>query len=70
MGQMSRKHIGAHSGGSIYHYGNTDDEVRCDTIDQFQKKFRSSYGKDAVFLWSEIPEVGAACVHRGGTVGE
>jgi hypothetical protein len=70
MGEMSRKHIGIHSGGDIYHYGNTDDEVKRDTIEEFQKKFKGNYGKDAIFLWSEIPNVGAACVHRGGGLGE
>lgn len=65
IGQMPAKHIGIHSGGNIYHYGNTDDQVKCDAVEAFEKKFMRSYGSDAVFLWSMIPSTGSQCVHRG-----
>jgi hypothetical protein len=68
MGSMSRKHVGIHHDGKIYNYSNTLDQVVDDSLEQFQKKFKGSYGADVIFLWSAIPHVGAACVHRGGGV--
>ena len=70
MNEMSRKHVGIHYNGKIYHYGNTGDQVASDTIEQFKTKFKGSYGKDAVFLWSSIPHVADACVHRGALSGD
>ena len=45
MGQNSRKHIGIFTNGHIYHYGNTNDEIVCDTPSQFISKFSRAYGR-------------------------
>jgi hypothetical protein len=65
MGSMSRKHVGIHRAGSIWHYGNTEDRVACDGVAAFQDKFRKNYGRGTLFLWSAIPDVASACVHGG-----
>jgi hypothetical protein len=69
MGEMPKKHIGIHKDGKIYHYGNTDDEVKGDTFEEFKRKFTLAYGKDVLFLWSAIPDVDNACVYRGSSIG-
>jgi hypothetical protein len=68
MGQAPKKHIGIHVDGKIYNYGNTNDQVVCDTIEEFQKKFKRNYGEDCIFLWGAIPDTGTACVYRGSSV--
>lgn len=65
MNNLSRKHVGIHTGGTIYNYGNTKDAVVDDSIEAFQKKFRQNYGKDVVFLWGKIPDTTGFCVHAG-----
>ncbi len=65
MSDRPKKHIGIFSQDSVWHYGNSNDKVRCDPLEQFMQKFRSQYGASTIFLWSVIPDVGAACVHAG-----
>lgn len=45
MGSMSKKHIGIFTNGHVYHYGNTKNEIACDSPDAFIRKFTGAYGK-------------------------
>lgn len=65
MGENSRKHVGIHTGGVVYNYGNTKDAVVDDLVEAFIKKFRHNYGADSIFLWAKVPDTTGFCVHAG-----
>jgi hypothetical protein len=50
MGTESKKHVGYYANGEVWHYGNTEDVVKRDTLADFQAKFRKSYGSTVLFL--------------------
>lgn len=51
IGQMSRKHIGFHVNGQVYHYSNTRDLV----VRQPVGEFRNHYGAETVLLRCDLP---------------
>lgn len=51
IGQMSKKHIGFHVCGQVYHYSNTQDKV----IKQAVSIFRNHYGAQTVLLRCDFP---------------
>lgn len=55
MGSESRKHVGYFAHGEVWHYGNTDDEVKRDTLAVFQAKFQKNYGSTVLFLYGVLP---------------
>jgi hypothetical protein len=59
MGQQRKKHVGYFAGGTVWHYGNTNDEVKRDSLAQFRQKFTRTYGSSVVFLYGAIPLAGA-----------
>lgn len=57
MGSQPRKHVGYFASGTVWHYGNTDDEVKKDPIDFFQQKFKNNYGATVIFLYGSLPDI-------------
>src|SRR5262249_54097161 len=55
MGGAPKKHVGYFASGTVWHYGNTDDEVKKDSLDVFQHKFKRAYGSTVVFLYGALP---------------
>lgn len=51
IGTMSRKHIGFHIGGVVYHYSNSRDKVIKQTVDEFKRHYRG----DTVLLRADLP---------------
>ena len=45
MGAMSSKHIGIVKDGTVWHYGNTSDKVKCEQVSVFMTTFKSVYGR-------------------------
>lgn len=65
MGGSKLKHVGIHTGGLIYNYGNRKDAVVDDLVEVFIKKFQHEYGSSSIFLWAKIPDTKGFCVHAG-----
>lgn len=55
MGTKSRKHVGIYLDGSVWHYGNTGDKVKCESLDDFTAAFQRNYGADAIFFYGRFP---------------
>ncbi len=55
MGDHPRKHVGVLKNGFVYHYGNTADKVRKDTLNEFIKRMTANYGKDITFVTTSLP---------------
>ena len=56
MGNIPRKHIGIIKDGFVYHYGNTDDAVRKDTVAKFVTRMTSAYGGSVKFTTTALPK--------------
>jgi hypothetical protein len=59
MGGQPKKHVGYFASGTVWHYGNTDDEVKKDSLDIFQQKFKKAYGSTVIFLYGSLPSTTA-----------
>ena len=51
IGTMANKHIGIYTGGSVYHYSNTRDQV----VKQTVAELKNHYGKDTIVLRADLP---------------
>jgi hypothetical protein len=56
MNDMSQKHIGIYFKGEVWHYSNTDQEVKRWTKDQWISKLDSHYGKHTTVRYTVIPD--------------
>jgi len=52
MGQQARKHIGIYLDGNVWHYGNTRDAVKRQTLADFKKH----YSGDTIVLYTQFPK--------------
>jgi hypothetical protein len=57
MGTASKKHVGIYLAGTVWHYGNTKDQVRCQSLEEF----KNHYAGKTVILYTTFPK-GAAFV--------
>lgn len=55
LGDHPKKHVGVLAGDAVFHYGNTADAVRKDTIAGFVKRMRSAYGGKVTFVTTNLP---------------
>lgn len=57
MRNIPKKHVGIHIGGAVFHYGNTADKVREDSISAFMARMRKAYasGGKVVFAHTALP---------------
>jgi hypothetical protein len=55
MGSHKRKHIGIYLDGNVWHYGNTKDKVKKQTLAEFEKH----YSGKTVILYTEFPKKAA-----------
>ncbi|MBW6400697.1 hypothetical protein KPL78_22750 [Roseomonas sp. HJA6] len=46
MGNISKKHIGIHLNGKVWHYSNGKDKVICESVADFKNRFYRNYGSD------------------------
>ncbi len=56
MGQMSQKHMGIYFNKEVWHYSNTDQEVKRWTKDEWVSKLDAHYGKHTTVKYTVIPE--------------
>lgn len=55
MGTNPKKHVGIIKNSKVFHYGNTKDKVRADSLTDFVKIFTNTYGNDIVFVTTSLP---------------
>jgi hypothetical protein len=55
MRNVPKKHIGIYDGQHVYHYGNTQDRVRKQTLAEFKNTFQRTYGGDLGFYYGTEP---------------
>lgn len=55
MGNIPKKHVGIVNGGNVYHYGNTADAVRKDSLSAFITRMTNAYGGGVTFVTSNLP---------------
>jgi hypothetical protein len=55
MQEVIQKHVGIYFAGNVFHYGNTQDKVACDSVEDFHKKFKRQYSKDVELYYGIAP---------------
>ncbi|NKC34558.1 hypothetical protein [Falsiroseomonas selenitidurans] len=55
MGNHPRKHVGIVIANEVFHYGNTQDAVRKDSLTQFVKRMTGAYGGVVTFVTTGLP---------------
>jgi hypothetical protein len=59
IGEFTKKHVGIIKNGNVWHYGNGNDRVRCDSVKTFISIFVSAYGqgkrKNIVLCFAKMP---------------
>ncbi len=56
MGNIPNKHVGVIKNGFVYHYGNSKDQVRKDTVPAFVTGMKTAYGGGVTFVTTDLPK--------------